>query len=57
MLLIPDDILKLYLCALSSSQLKNEYKKIALSIHPDKNSHQKASSAFSKLNHYYNLAI
>lgn len=52
-LLIPDDILKLYLSSLETDSLKKEYRSLAKQIHPDKNNHPKAAGAFQKLNKLY----
>lgn len=42
---------------LSFEELKNEYKRIALSIHPDKNSHPKSLQAFQKLKVIYDETL
>jgi hypothetical protein len=56
-LLVPDDIFKLYLNSLNVETLKREYRFLAKSIHPDKNNHPKAGNAFQKLNKLYEEAL
>jgi hypothetical protein len=38
-------------------KVKIKYRKLSLEVHPDKNSHPKASEAFAILNRAYNLVI
>lgn len=53
MLLMPEDVFKLYLLSLNSEHFKKEYRALAKKVHPDKNNHPKASMAFQKLNKIY----
>jgi len=43
---MPEQILQNYMNNLNAEMLKNEFRRIAKIIHPDKNRHPKAGSAF-----------
>lgn len=49
MLILPSDILTLFYQGLSNEELKADFKKSALLIHPDKNHHPNAKFAFQKM--------
>lgn len=42
---------------LNAEMLKNEFRRIAKIIHPDKNRHPKAGSAFQKVYKVYEAAL
>jgi len=44
--MMPEQILQNYMMNLNAENLKMEYRRIAKIIHPDKNRHPKAGSAF-----------
>lgn len=52
-LLLSEDILRLYFQALDRTELKLEYKRYARRLHPDKNTHEKSGTAFRKLKELY----
>jgi hypothetical protein len=45
-LIMPEQILQNYMMSLNAEMLKNEFRRIAKIIHPDKNRHPKAGGAF-----------
>lgn len=57
MVLVPESILKQYFQVLSPENLKQEYRKMALTVHPDKNKHPRASIAFQKLNNLHSEVV
>lgn len=48
-LILPEKSLRLYFGCLSSEEAKKEFRRYALYLHPDKNSHPSAKLAFQKL--------
>ena len=48
-LIVPEKTLKAYFESLGNENLKKEFKRIAIMIHPDKNGHQNSKIAFQKL--------
>ena len=55
LLIIPDKTLRTYLLSLGKENAKKEFRRIALLVHPDKNSHPNSKLAFQKLyNHFVN---
>mmetsp|Transcript_70181 Transcript_70181/g.81826 ORF Transcript_70181/g.81826 Transcript_70181/m.81826 type:complete len:441 (-) Transcript_70181:203-1525(-) len=57
MLVTPEDILKTYMSSLSVEYLKSEFKRLAKALHPDKNKHPEAASAFQKILKVYEWAL
>lgn len=51
-LIIPDDTLNYYLQSLDREGIKNEFRRLAMLIHPDKNNHPSSKVAFQKLYHH-----
>ena len=49
MLILPSNILTHFYQGLSAEELKADFKKTALLIHPDKNHHPNAKYAFQKI--------
>lgn len=49
MLIIPDKTLTMYFRSFGKEELKREFKRLVLLIHPDKNSHPSAKLAFQKM--------
>lgn len=54
---MPEQILQNYMMNLNAENLKMEYRRIAKIIHPDKNRHPKAGSAFQKVYKVYEAAL
>eukprot|EP01017_Pseudomicrothorax_dubius_P018146 TRINITY_DN2018_c0_g3_i1.p3 TRINITY_DN2018_c0_g3~~TRINITY_DN2018_c0_g3_i1.p3 ORF type:complete len:100 (-),score=27.80 TRINITY_DN2018_c0_g3_i1:307-606(-) len=54
--LIPDEILSNYLLTLPCEALKQEYRRVAKLLHPDKNEHPRANMAFLKFSNCYSAA-
>lgn len=48
-LVIPEEVIRKYLSILKKTKLKQEFKKYALILHPDKNCHPEAKRAFQKI--------
>jgi uncharacterized protein YktA (UPF0223 family) len=57
MMMFPEQVFYMYMINLTAEGLKNEYRRLAKLIHPDKNNHPKAGHAFQKLSHFYVLAL
>jgi len=57
-LVMPEEILQSYMGALNPDSLKSEFRRFAKIIHPDKNKHPQAGTAFQKIYKVYeaNLA-
>ena len=49
LLIFPENTFKEYLASLGVDELRKEFRKLAMLIHPDKNSHPHAKIAFQKL--------
>lgn len=49
LLIFPEETFKLYLRSLSLDDLRKEFRRLAILVHPDKNMHPHAKSAFQKL--------
>jgi hypothetical protein len=49
LLIVPDNTLQGYLQAMGQEAARREFRRIAMLIHPDKNSHPNAKIAFQKL--------
>jgi len=56
-LVMPEEILKSYMFNLKAEALKSEFRRLARLIHPDKNKHPKAGSAFQKIHKLYEQAV
>jgi len=54
---MPEEILKSYMMNLKGEALKSEFRRLAKLIHPDKNRHPKAGSAFQKIHKLYEQAV
>jgi len=48
-LVIPEEVIRKYLSILQKTKLKQEFKRYALILHPDKNCHPEAKKAFQKI--------
>lgn len=49
LLIFPEDTFKLYLRSLTLDDLRKEFRRLAILVHPDKNTHPHAKAAFQKL--------
>lgn len=49
LLIFPEETFKLYLRSLSLDDLRKEFRRLAILVHPDKNAHPHAKTAFQKL--------
>eukprot|EP00331_Platyophrya_macrostoma_P027262 CAMPEP_0176457834 /NCGR_PEP_ID=MMETSP0127-20121128/32206_1 /TAXON_ID=938130 /ORGANISM="Platyophrya macrostoma, Strain WH" /LENGTH=478 /DNA_ID=CAMNT_0017848233 /DNA_START=87 /DNA_END=1523 /DNA_ORIENTATION=+ len=56
-IVMPEDILQLYMFNLSLECLRAEYKRLAKVIHPDKNKHPEAGNAFQRIHRMYESAL
>lgn len=56
-LIFPDKTLSLYFESLNVDELKKEFRRIAMLIHPDKNNHPNAKMAFQKLYNNFVAAL
>jgi len=56
-LIMPEEILQNYMFSLGSDMLKSEFRRIAKIIHPDKNKHPQAGTAFQKVYKVYEVAL
>lgn len=54
---MPEEILKSYMLNLSPECLRAEFKRLAKMIHPDKNKHPEAGSAFQRVHKVYESAL
>lgn len=55
--IMPDEILQSYMFNLNSDTLRSEFRRMAKIIHPDKNKHPQAASAFQKVYRVYEAAL
>jgi len=56
-LIMPEEILQNYMFNLGPDNLKSEFRRIAKIIHPDKNKHPQAGTAFQKVYKVYEVAL
>lgn len=56
-LIMPEEILQNYMASLNSETLKSEFRRFAKIIHPDKNKHPQAGTAFQKIYKVYEAAL
>jgi hypothetical protein len=56
-LIMPEEILQNYMFSLGADNLKSEFRRIAKIIHPDKNKHPQAGTAFQKIYKVYEVAL
>jgi len=56
-LIMPEEILQNYMGSLNSEMLKAEFRRFAKIIHPDKNQHPQAGTAFQKIYKVYEVAL
>jgi hypothetical protein len=56
-LIMPEEILQNYMFSLGADTLKSEFRRIAKIIHPDKNKHPQAGTAFQKVYKVYEVAL
>lgn len=49
LLIFPEETFKLYLQSLALDDLRKEFRRLAILVHPDKNAHPHAKVAFQKL--------
>jgi hypothetical protein len=56
-LIMPEDVLQKYMMNLSPDILRSEFRRIAKIIHPDKNKHPNAKSAFQKIHKVYEAMV
>jgi len=56
-LIMPEEILQNYMFSLSADILKSEFRRFAKIIHPDKNKHPQAGTAFQKIYKVYEAAL
>jgi len=56
-LIMPEEILQNYMFSLGGDTLKSEFRRIAKIIHPDKNKHPQAGTAFQKVYKVYEVAL
>ena len=53
LLIVPDNTLQCLLQAMGRDAARKEFRRVAMLIHPDKNSHPSAKIAFQKLYHHF----
>jgi hypothetical protein len=56
-LIMPEDVLQNYMYNLNGEMLKQEFRRFAKIIHPDKNKHPQAGPAFQKIYKVYEAAL
>lgn len=56
-LIMPEDVLQSYMFNLNAEMLKQEFRRFAKIIHPDKNKHPQAGPAFQKIYKVYEAAL
>jgi len=56
-LIMPQEILQNYMYSLNPDMLKSEFRRFAKIIHPDKNKHPQAGTAFHKIYKVYEAAL
>lgn len=56
-LIMPEDVLQNYMYNLNGEMLKQEFRRFAKIIHPDKNKHPQAGLAFQKIYKVYEAAL
>lgn len=56
-LIMPQEILQNYMFSLNADMLKSEFRRFAKIIHPDKNKHPQAGTAFQKIYKVYEAAL
>jgi len=56
-LIMPQEILQNYMYSLNPDMLKSEFRRFAKIIHPDKNKHPQAGTAFQKIYKVYEAAL
>lgn len=56
-LIMPEDVLQSYMFNLNADMLKQEFRRFAKIIHPDKNKHPQAGPAFQKIYKVYEAAL
>jgi len=56
-MIMPEQVLQSYMFNLNGDSLRSEFRRMAKIIHPDKNKHPQAGTAFQKIYKVYEVAL